>query len=693
MTLSKKYTRRPLLPLLAMVVVAVTLATGSLALAQTPQGPSDPTPITEESAPGTGQASVRASGLGDRQELEEFMDGFVGRQLREEKIPGATVSVVKDGEVVFAKSYGEADVKSNRPVVADQTLFRIASTSKLFTATAAMQLVEEGKLDLDRDVNAYLDDVEIPDTYPGRPVTMRHLLTHTAGFEENFTGSLARTEDEVVPLGEYLSENVPARVRPPGEVASYSNYGMSLAGHVVEEVSGMPYDRYLEENVFGRLGMRSTTSSQPPAPALEERLATGYDAGSEGPVARPFEYIDQAPAGSASTTSTDMARFMIAHLNEGSYGGARILQQATAREMHGQQFVNAPGLQDGMGLGFYEQTINGERAIQHAGNLIRFHALLTLVPERDIGVFVAYNSYGAGGDFAEYELTDAFMDRYYSEEGRPATIEPSAADAQENAERFAGSYRTTRSNDTGFEKVLTLLTGARVVANPDGSLTTHGGLLSRDHEKTEQRWVRISRANAPATFRAEAGDETIAFRQVGSATYLASDADPTAAYERQPFYESSRLHLGLLVGSAAVLLFSALACAARAVFSWWRQRRDRKLYGKPAGKREISGPARGARLLASATVMLALLFAAGMAIVLSNVETSLGYGASPLMLGVLALPVLVLALTAGVLVNAGLAWVRGYWGLFGRLHYSVVALSALTLVVLLAYYNLIGFQF
>ena len=122
-----------------------------------------------------------------------------------------------------------------------------------------MQLVEEGRLDLDRDVNAYLDDMTIPDTYPGRPVTLRHLLTHTAGFEENITGTLARNADDVVPLGEHLSENVPARVRPPGEVTSYSNYGVALAGHVVEEVSGVPFERYVEENVFGPLGMRSTT--------------------------------------------------------------------------------------------------------------------------------------------------------------------------------------------------------------------------------------------------------------------------------------------------------------------------------------------------------------------------------------------------------------------------------------------------
>jgi len=293
----EKKGNRPYQSLLAaLIILAVTLAMGSTAIAQAPQDTSDPPPAEAASEPGQAPAGAPArSGTVDGRAVEDFMDEYFARQLEEEKIPGATVSVVEDGKALLAKGYGQADVENNEPVVADETLFRIASTSKLFTATAVMQLVEEGKLDLDRDVNYYLDDVEIPDTYPGRPVTLRHLLTHTAGFEEEFTGSLARDADEVVPLGEYLSENVPARVRPPGEVTSYSNYGMALAGHLVEEASGMPYDRYLEENVFGPPGMRSTTAAQPPTPALRDQLATGYEVGKEGPVAGPFEYIDEAP--------------------------------------------------------------------------------------------------------------------------------------------------------------------------------------------------------------------------------------------------------------------------------------------------------------------------------------------------------------------------------------------------------------
>jgi CubicO group peptidase (beta-lactamase class C family) len=213
------------LSMLAAVVLVAVLTLGSRATAQVPQQePSGPAPD------GSGGAATAEGPAGrgptDAREVEAFMDGFFAQQLEGYDIPGATVSVVSDGKVLFAKGYGEADVEANEPVVADETLFRIASTSKLFTSTAVMQLVEEGRLDLNEDVNAYLDDVEIPDTYPGEPVTLRHLLTHTAGFEESFTGTGARGAADVEPLGEYLSGKTPERVRPPGEAIAYSNFGM-----------------------------------------------------------------------------------------------------------------------------------------------------------------------------------------------------------------------------------------------------------------------------------------------------------------------------------------------------------------------------------------------------------------------------------------------------------------------------------
>lgn len=258
------------LALLALIAVLAMMVTTSPGLAQSSQTPAGTPSGPDRSLAKATENPRGVRGPSDGREVEAFLDGFFAQQLEGHRIPGAAVSVVRGGEVLVAKGYGQADVEAEEPVVADETLFRIASTSKLFTATAVMHLVEEGKLDLNEDVNVYVDDVEVPDTYPGRPVTLRHLLTHTAGFEESFTGTGARDAADVQPLGEYLSGKTPARVRPPGEAMAYSNYGISLAGHVVEEVSGIPFERYVEKNVFDPLDMESTTFAQPPAPDLRE---------------------------------------------------------------------------------------------------------------------------------------------------------------------------------------------------------------------------------------------------------------------------------------------------------------------------------------------------------------------------------------------------------------------------------------
>jgi CubicO group peptidase (beta-lactamase class C family) len=658
--------------LLAAIVLAMTASPGS---AQTPQDPSGPTPSGGLSA---------GQGLTKSRQIEAFLNETLARQLGDYEIPGATVSVVNDERILVAEGYGQADVEADEPVSAEKTLFKVASVSKLFTATAVMQLAEEGKVDLDEDVNAYLDNVRVPDTYPGEPITMRHLLTHTAGFEERFTGSGARDAADLG-LEEYLSEHMPARVRPPGEVMAYSNYGMALAGHVVEEVSGVPFGRYVEENVFAPLAMESTTFAQPPSSELEGGLATGYDIEEGEPVAGEFlGYPRDAPAASAITTATDMAAFMIAHLQDGRYGEARILEEATAQEMHARQFAGDPRL-DGVAYGFEEQTLNGERAIVHGGDQLQYHALAALLPERNAGIFVAYNSTGNGGDYAEYELVEAFIDRFYPEPGSSAT-ETRGNVASGNAERVAGSYRPTRSNLTGFEKFMTLPNSSNVTANEDGSITTSGVPSRKDLDGGEQRWVEV----APLLFQAEGGDEHITFRQdsEGNVQYLFGEASPpNVVYEKLSSYESPGLHLGMLAGGLAVFLLTAVAWPVGATIPLLFGRRRRKLYGKPGDPHPEAGKARRARVLAWSASVVNLVFAIGMVAVISSV-TATAYGASPLLIAVLTLPLLGAVVTVGVLVEATLSWRRGYWGMFGRMHYSAIALSAVTFAALLAYYNL-----
>ena len=268
-----------------------------------------------------------------------------------------------------------------------------------------MQLVEQGQLDLDEDINSYLD-FEIPASYP-EPITLRHLLSHSAGFEDRALGIFVASPAELMPDSEWLPANLPARVRPAGEVSSYSNYGAALAGYIVEHVSGEVYDDYIEGHILEPLGMSHTSTRQPLTPALADGLSLGYVYTDGRFEPRSFEVLQTAPGGSASSTATDMAAFMIAHLQDGRYGSSRILSEATAQQMHSTLFTHDPRLHGGYAYGFAEAERNGLRIISHGGDTQFFHSQLMLVPSENIGLFVAYNTLGT--ENLPGDLTQAFL--------------------------------------------------------------------------------------------------------------------------------------------------------------------------------------------------------------------------------------------------------------------------------------------
>ncbi len=209
--------------------------------------------------------------LSDPESFETFLDGVMNAQLEAHDIPGATVAVV-DGDSTFTKGYGVRDVRTDAPVEAGDTLFRIGSTSKLFAWTAVMQRVEAGRLDLETDVNDYLDGVTIPDTYD-QPITLDHLATHTAGFEERARGTFVLNEADLRPLSTMLQNERPARVRPPGEFTAYSNYGAALAGHIAAATADSSFGEYVEGDIFEPLGMDQSTFDQPVPDAIDGTLS------------------------------------------------------------------------------------------------------------------------------------------------------------------------------------------------------------------------------------------------------------------------------------------------------------------------------------------------------------------------------------------------------------------------------------
>jgi CubicO group peptidase (beta-lactamase class C family) len=308
-------------------------------------------------------ALSQARGPTDRAEIETFLDDLLGKELETYHIAGAAVSVVKDGKLFFAKGYGYADVAKGIPVDPEKTLFRIGSLTKLFTWTAVMQLAEQGKLDLDTDINTYLD-FRIPDTYP-QPITLKHLMTHTAGFEDQHVAMVTLKEEDIMPQGKWLVSHIPARVRPPGQVAAYSNYGAALAGYIVARVTGESYSQYVQDHILNPLGMKSSTALWPTPPNLRTRESVGYTYtdGAFQVFPRLLGPVDLFPIGAMDATVTDIARFMIAHLQNGRYSDpaiseARILEEATARQMHSTLYTPDPRIL-GTTYGFFEFSDNG----------------------------------------------------------------------------------------------------------------------------------------------------------------------------------------------------------------------------------------------------------------------------------------------------------------------------------------------
>jgi CubicO group peptidase (beta-lactamase class C family) len=456
--------------------LTLALCTAALApaLAQTGPAPAATTPaaVAAPTTPAT-PASQTAGKVGvplTAADVETFVDGLMPSALRGARVPGAVVVIVKDGQPLLQKGYGLADWERNIPVDAQKTLFRPGSVSKLFTWTAVMQLVEQGKLDLDADLNKYLDF-----TIPGRngkALTLRHVMTHTTGFEETARDLLTYgtgTPD----LGKVLKGYIPPYVYDPGTTPGYSNYATALAGYIVQRVSGQSFDDYIEQHVFAPLGMKQSTFRQPLPEALKGQMSQGYMSQDDKP--KGFEIISMPPAGSLSATGADMGRFMLAYLQQGRLGDAQILKPETVKQMHGQLTRPLPGL-TGIGLGFYEQNVNGHRVLAHGGDTVLFHSDLLLFVDDGIGLFVSVNSPGEGaghgqGKWLRDKLFEAFADRYLPD-ARPAKRpEVDEATARQHAQQMAGAYRNTRREDSTWLSVLQLLSPLKVQALEDGRLS------------------------------------------------------------------------------------------------------------------------------------------------------------------------------------------------------------------------------
>jgi CubicO group peptidase (beta-lactamase class C family)/uncharacterized integral membrane protein len=617
-------------------------------------------------------AQKPAVSLSDPADLETFLEGVMASQLAAHKIPGATLSIVKDGKLFFAKGYGYSDVDQRKPVLADRSLFRIGSVSKLFVWTAVMQLYEQGKLDLDKDLNEYLKEFKIPASY-SEPVTMKHLMSHSPGFEDRYPIFAHRAED-LEPSGEFLARTFPARIRPPSQYSAYTNHGTALAAYIVEQISGKPFEEYVEENIFKPLQMGRSSFRQPLPSSLEHDLSGGYAYSAGAFEAKPFEFVRVAAAGSMSATATDMANFMIAHLQSGRFGSERILGDAAARTMHSYLFTH-DARANGWAYGFMEISLNNVRMIGHGGDTRFFHTLLALLPEQNMGLFVSYNSMGEGegAAAARVELLRALLDRYYP--APPDALPEPPADFLERAGHFEASYWPTRLPSTTAHKIMGLFQQVTVTVRQDSTLFTEGPFVR------SRKWVEIE----PMRFRpvggpSSSGDllfwENADQRIIGYCT----TNNPTTAFLRVPWHASLGFNIILLAASLTLLLTVIIAWPIR----FFLRRRHSTTGIDSRG-------AKTAQWFALIVSALFLLFTLAFIVSLGD-PYEFAFEVPQAFVVALWLGLAGSIMTIGLLVCSVLAWKYRYWGTIRRVHYTLVTLAAIGFVWWLNFWNLLGFK-
>ena len=601
--------------------------------------------------------------------FEPYLDGAMYMAFESLDLVGAVISIVHEGQLALSKGYGFADLENRTPADPAVHLFRPGSVSKLFTWTAVMQLYQEGELQLDAPIAEYIQQFPIPDRYGA--ITFEHALTHTPGLEDGALGFLfVRSPEEFIPLAEALGNYAPTQQWAPGEVVSYSNWATALAGLAVANISGMTFEDYVAQHILNPLGMLNSTFDEPLPPALAQNMATGYFERGKGLEVLGYEYIKNfGPAGSLAATADDMARFIMAHVNGGELDGKRILDPDTIELMHSRLFGRIDQI-PAMAHGFYEVRHNGHRLVAHGGDTIAFHSNLVIDPTRGFGFFMSFNA--PEGDRARDQVSSAILDYFYPE---PAEVGQDGLSAPEGAPervaRLVGTYRLNRQSHTKIERLTSFGGDIAVVPGNGNRILVSAPVPGGEFEEVE-----------PYLFQEVGGREILAFEAEESGqvvrAHLASL--PVMTLDKLAWYETSaysQLVIGLALLASVFVIINVLR-------NWTHHRSTTGI------------PSQATWLLFTLSIVN-LLFALGFVTVFSEAASG-----SPLLMFqfpppgtgiILILPVLGILLTLAVLGYCLRLWRRGVWNIAKRLRYSYVTLVNVLFVLVLNYWNLIGWKY
>ena len=363
------------------------------------------------------------------QNLESALDSLFQQELQEQRIPGAALIIVKDGNVLLKKGYGFSSLGEEINYVnPDSTIFRIGSVTKSFTALALLQQIDQNRIRLQDDVNQYLNSLKIPKQF-NQPITPFHLLTHSAGLDE-LRGRRVFNQAEQIGLASFLGTRL-QQIRTPGQVTAYSTYGIALAGLLVEDLTKVSLESYMKTNIWAPLGMQMTSITLP-----EEHgpyTALGYETYNNINVPQPWEWYHTFPASSINSTVTDMGKYMQMLLNGGQLNNKHILSEDLTKKMLTQQLAIHPQI-DGFTFGLYERTWNGIPSINHGGEMLGYSSFMTLLPEENIGIFVVHHHEGTN---LRYLAIQTIIDALVPQN----TEEAMAKKIKLAIEKFTGSYR------------------------------------------------------------------------------------------------------------------------------------------------------------------------------------------------------------------------------------------------------------
>ncbi|MEI7849297.1 MAG: serine hydrolase [Chloroflexota bacterium] len=630
--------------------------------------------------------TILADGPSDPAEMQTFFDDYLARQMETYHIPGVVISVVKDGKVFFSKGYGYADIEKQIPFT-ENSLLTTASLGKLFTAVGVLQLNQQGRLDLQADIRPYFKDFKL-NTHFDDPLTFANLLTHTDGFETRMIGVATIKAEELKPLGELLATYKPNQILPAGKFLTYGDYAANLSGYLTQEISGVPFEQYMAENILAPLGMTHSTFNQHLSDSMRDSLATGYSFEQDSYQPEPFFYINYAPQGGLRTTAADMNHFMLALLNQGAYQNTRILSPESVQSMFTQQFSPQAGM-PGITYGLFEDFKNGQRALLRDGDGVGTRTRMILLPQHNTGIFISYNT---GDSNLRLDIIGAYLDHYYP----GSTTAPVGMQGyRERAKMFAGTFRPLQADISTFTKSMYFFSQlVEIQANRAGTITIQSTGMG-DHSSVmggfegATQWIEVS----PLHFERLDGNGLVAFvaDENGSIIQMISGQGYHSTFKKLAWYESQEFQISAIALAAFTLLTLGLVIFIILPLAWLI-RKFRKQTRTPQSKMEMVALLWGG--LVTQWLAMSVFGAIGVLYAINSIAgfPNFVWGISPEITNALNSVYLPVFLALSLPVIAVIAWCNHWWNTSLRILYTLSALAGLVVIGWAQYWNLIGFH-